>query len=271
MRRRWAGILVGLLGAALFASLVYTVVSERKQPGEIPGDGAILSLGVLDKSYLIGTTKGLLRSTDGIHWKREKRFGNGPVLLSTRDSEAVLVSDGISEKTSDFKTFEPAVGAFLESVAIYLDDEGNAYLAEKDRKVALSTPDRGIQRVPIKRGPKEVVAIAGIPGDPVTLFLGGLRSGFWRSSDGGVSWRHVLKTPTRAIVVDPYDERRVLIGTAGGIFLSEDTGKTWKYTSMREPIESLSEFRGRFFAVTGDRRIMVVDNELSKWKPLVEE
>jgi photosystem II stability/assembly factor-like uncharacterized protein len=67
----------------------------------------------------------------------------------------------------------------------------------------------------------------------VTICVGTLGQGIWRSSDGGETWqrvRHGLysESAVRALAVHPRDARILYCGADSGIYRSEDGGEHWE-------------------------------------------
>jgi hypothetical protein len=246
-------------------ALVVALVSSRSLSGSVPGEDPVLSLGVVDKGFVVGTTKGMWVSSDARVWHRSARFHRDRTLAASVNGKIFTVSRGVVEETSDLETFEPAVGAVLASVAIATDPKGDVFLSNGSQ-VTLSTPDSGLQSVPIVRGPKEVIALAAAPGATVTVYAGGLSSGMWRSIDGGLRWRRMLETPTRALMVDPADPKRVFLGTAGGLLVSTNRGVGWKFTDMRLKVEAIAAEGADYYVLTDDRLIYRSKNGIKDWK-----
>src|SRR5947207_7556830 len=84
----------------------------------------------------------------------------------------------------------------------------------------------------------------GVPGDPLTWYVGASAGGVWKSSDGGLSWKPIFDDqPTQAIgalAVAPSDPSVIYVGSGeaniggnvvlgNGIYKSEDAGKTWQH------------------------------------------
>lgn len=247
-------------------AFVAAFFSLRKLEGAIPGEAAILNLGVIEEGYLVGTSDGLYRSSDAKTWTLVKAYSKGRVLVASNADKAFIHHDRLLFETEDLRSFDPHFGAVQPAVAMAVDKEDNVYLAEKATRFALITSDRSLQTVQAIRGPKEVLAIEGIPGDPVVVLAGGLTSGFWRSLGGDSPWTHILRTPTRAILADPNVVDRIFIGTAGGVLYSKDEGFKWAFTEMRLPVEALAEFGGRYYAVTEDRLVYVSKDGLKDWR-----
>ncbi len=103
------------------------------------------------------------------------------------------------------------------------------------------------------------------PATPPTLYTfqgAGGDNGFWRSTDGGVSWaRHPLPEGTGgprsqdgySVDVDPYDGRHVIAGfhEETGYTESHDGGQTWKVIHLDLGMASGVSWYG-FFIDTGD-------------------
>ncbi|MFL6193960.1 MAG: hypothetical protein ACJ75H_07290 [Thermoanaerobaculia bacterium] len=107
------------------------------------------------------------------------------------------------------------------------DDVGGVFLSP-DNGGTWARRNQGLALLP-------ALTMAVKPDDPDVLWAG-LRQGFFRSGDGGLSWvRTGFSTPafpTRdfpvvSIAVDSSDSSRVYALTGTGLFRSEDTGLTW--------------------------------------------
>lgn len=91
-------------------------------------------------------------------------------------------------------------------------------------------------------------AVAGIPGDPSTYFLGSASGGVWKTSDGGETFRPTFDDqPVQAIgalAVAPSDQSIVWAGTGeawairdadvtgDGIYKSTDGGESWTHMGL---------------------------------------
>lgn len=254
-RKRWPRVLAALLGLVILGSIVGAFLNARYLEGAVPGEAPILGLAVTEDGFLVGTGKGLFGSTDGRTWRRPKGTAGVKALVTNGSSGAFALMDDVLLTSEDLIEFRPFVGTVQSGVAIATDDKDNVYVAEDATTIVLYLKEGGIRRARPEGGPLEIVALDAISGEPVTLFAGGLTSGFWRSATGGSKWRHVLKTPVRAVVVDPEDPKRVFIGTAGGVLYSKDGGLKWAFSEMRSSIEAITAARGRIWVVTQDRLI----------------
>ncbi|HLF70449.1 MAG TPA: hypothetical protein VI541_05775 [Actinomycetota bacterium] len=256
---------MALILASFAAALGWVLLDSRRVVGSVPGDAPILGLAAVKSGFAVATEKGVYFSSDGETWSKVAKFGSKPSLATSGADDAFIWSDRILAKTSDLATFDVGAGSLLPAVAISVDSAGNIYVAEDPRHYALVGPDGGLQRITAGPGPQDVIAIAGIPGEPVTLLVGGLNSGLWRSTDGGLHWRQILLTPTRALLIDPSNAKKVLLGTAGGVLYSRDGGLRWFFSDLRSSVEALSASGGRFYALTQDRLLYSSEDGIQGW------
>ena len=90
-------------------------------------------------------------------------------------------------------------------------------------------------------------AAAGIPGDPLTYYVGAASGGVWKTTDGGINWRPVFDDePVQSIgslAIARSDANIVWAGTGEahirshisigqGVYKSMDAGKTWKLMGL---------------------------------------
>jgi photosystem II stability/assembly factor-like uncharacterized protein len=92
-----------------------------------------------------------------------------------------------------------------------------------------------------------VSAVAGIPGDPTTYYIGTPEGGVWKTTSGGTTWKPIFDgehVPSiGAVAVAPSDHDVVYVGTGNqsgwsftpgnGIYKSVDAGKTWTNIGLR--------------------------------------
>jgi len=91
-------------------------------------------------------------------------------------------------------------------------------------------------------------AVAGVPGDPNTIYLGHSSGGLYKSTDGGMTFDAIFdkgrSTSIGAIAVAPSNPRVLYVGTGegfprntaalgDGVFGSSDAGRTWKPLGLR--------------------------------------
>lgn len=95
-----------------------------------------------------------------------------------------------------------------------------------------------------------VVAVAGVPGQPLVYYHGATGGGVWKSEDGGLSWNNISDGYFRtgsigAIGVAPSDPNVIYVGTGesclrndishgDGVYKSEDAGKTWRNVGLEQ-------------------------------------
>ena len=91
-----------------------------------------------------------------------------------------------------------------------------------------------------------VSAVAGIPGDPTTYYIGTPEGGVWKSTSGGTTWKPIFDAQhvpsIGAVAVAPSDHNIVYVGTGNqsgwsftpgnGIYRSADAGKTWTHVGL---------------------------------------
>jgi len=120
-------------------------------------------------------------------------------------------------------------------------------------------------------------AVAGVPGDPRTIFLGHSSGGLYKSTDGGLTFAAVFSAGTStaigAVAVAPSDPRVVVVGTGegfprntaavgDGVFASKNGGKTWRSIGLRQ-----SEHIAKIAIDPRDPRVILVAALGPEWSP----
>jgi hypothetical protein len=251
VRRRWPLALTAALLLLISGALVAVIITSRTIVGAVPGRSPILGMAALDDGFLVGTSRGAFVSRDGVTWSGVKNFSRSETLVADGRTQGLVLSAGTVWSTRDLSAFDKRsqVGRGV-AMAVAADD--SVYVV-KDPAHVLRISGNQTQQLAFSTGPEEILSLASV--DAGSLLAGGLTSGLWESRDGGVTWRRLLQTPTRAIMGDPVSEKRIFIATAGGILVSNDEGRRWRFTGMRMPVEALAEAAGRFFALSTDRLV----------------
>lgn len=251
--------LVGLLSLAL----VFAFVSRRRGEGAVPGGAPILSLAASEKGFLAGTADGLWVSPDGYEWVRHPEFASGRVVVGAEEGVAVAASARALSIIETSQRASIVAKSPANPSAVVPGQGGDVYVATGEGRF-YRISDATILPVRGEGGPPEVLALDE---DEGTLYAGGLVSGLYRSRDLGDTWTKILATSLTAILVDPDDTRRILIGTAGGVLITEDSGDSWNFSEMRSSISGLSARHGDFFAL-GDRFLFRSADGDRDWKPV---
>ncbi|TLP77304.1 WD40/YVTN/BNR-like repeat-containing protein [Maribacter sp. ACAM166] len=94
------------------------------------------------------------------------------------------------------------------------------------------------------------IAIAGIPGDPMTTYIGAASGGLWKTTDAGITWKPIFDdqnvSSIGSLAITPTNPDIVWVGTGetfiirpahamgDGIYKSIDGGKTWKNMGLEK-------------------------------------
>jgi hypothetical protein len=268
--RRSPVLLVGgLLVALLSGGFVVALLSEGRIEGSVPGGDPVLGLAAVPAGFLVGTASGAVASPDGRRWRETSLPGapRGRVLVAAADGRAVAVAGGRLYEGDGLDDFRRRSLAPRDATALAAGGDGEILVATQGGRLVRVGGD-ATQDVPLGPGaPREILALAARDGG---LYAGGLSSGLWQSVDGGRQWQQLLKTPIRAVLADgPVGAGRLLLATPGGILVSADDGRSWRFTELRIATEGLSASGGAFYALTSERVVYHSADGEGSWSPLV--
>jgi photosystem II stability/assembly factor-like uncharacterized protein len=101
------------------------------------------------------------------------------------------------------------------------------------------------------------------PRQPGVFYLGSDRDGVFKTADGGRSWTQILNRGAQHIALDLGRSGRLAAGTAPGVFVSTDDGRTWKDLSTQLPTRN-----NGIPAFAGDRLLVGTSGSGVFWMPL---
>ena len=264
LRRRHRGIqFVGVgVSVLLLAALVLVILSSGRVQGSIPGSDSILSLAAIPPGSLVGTTGGVLQSPDGKTWLAATNIPREPVTVASDGTTSYVLAGGTLKSTRDLRRFG-TLATGVTGTVIAPGPDATVYVA------AGRSIDRvasgGVQLPPLPGAPAPGVFSMAVVGDRPGSVLVGAIGGLWRTDDAGRSWQRILGTPSQAVLVDPSNPQRILLGTPGGVLVSGNGGLQWHQTEMRKDVHGLSQAGGRFFAVTTERLVYGSNDGTSGW------
>ncbi|MES2269366.1 MAG: glycosyl hydrolase [Pseudomonadota bacterium] len=173
------------------------------------------------RAIFAGAERGLFRSADsGSRWDRVDCALNDYAVWKLVASE------------SDPKVIYAGTGSPTRSILFRSRDGGASW-----ERTPLEMPERcaGVSR-------PRMLAIAIDPDDANDVMVGVEEGGYFRSRDGGDSWKrldteweqHPGNSDVHDIVIMPGDPKVILVLTVVSLFRSTDDGKSWTYMNARD-------------------------------------
>lgn len=231
-------ILAACVLAALGVGLAAALFNERRIEGAIPVRTPVLSLAVTEEGFFAGTAGGLLVSPDGVRWRRSTGSSSERTILASGEFLAAAIGDALYRVEGLEGVERIGELPFLPSALAGSDSRIYA-LAPHGRLTVVHPGEFDVS----EDGPDGMRYLAA--GDGV-LYAAGAGDGVWLF-DG--RWTKLLDTPATSVLADLDRPGRVLIGTAGGVLVSGNGGRSWRFTGLREPTEALASHREAFYAV----------------------
>ena len=172
-------------------------------------------------------------------------------------AEYILTSEGLPAGASIYaaRTVVLPTGVDQFEASVEVDIDNNVDEASENNNVATalySNPAPNVGRW-ISIGPRRMTdsgrhgypwpdstgrlsAIAIVPNDPNTIYVGAKSSGVWKTTNGGATWRSLTDSlPTlsvAALALDPANANRVfMVSGNDGVFRSSDGGTSWSQIS----------------------------------------
>jgi hypothetical protein len=277
-RRPLSLFILAALLLLLGTAAVVVIFGERRLEGSILGRAPIHSLAVADAGFFVGTDEGLLVSEDGLNWARHRKLPRGePMVVGAGPFDPDRLANNVAFAVRGRLVYELEGSDALE--ARFGAGRGATALGISPNSLLIADSDGGVREVTAEGegsklgpgGPRQIQAIDGSAQPQAYVVAGGIGSGLWRATGTltteSVVWVRLLETPVTAVVVDPRNPDRILIGTPGGILLSESRGESWRFTEFRGSVSGLSERAGEFFVVS-DRLIYQSPDGDKEWAPL---
>jgi hypothetical protein len=256
---QWVGVGVSVL---FLGALILALLSTRRIQGSIPGSDSILSLAAIRQGFLVGTTGGLLESPNGRTWLAATNIPREPVSVASDGTASYVLAGGVLKSTKDLRTFG-TLATGVTGTVIAPGPGGSIYVAAGRSITRIASG--GAPLPPLAGAPVRDLLAMAVVGDKAGSVLVGAIGGLWRTDDAGGTWQRILGTPTQAVLVDPSNPQRILLGSPGGVLLSVNGGLQWHQTGMRQDVHGLSAENGKFFVVTRERVVYGSNDGVTGW------
>jgi photosystem II stability/assembly factor-like uncharacterized protein len=240
----WSYAVGALFLAAAIVSGVFLLARDKGQPGsEAPAsstglpdtpDYHSLLVAPSDPAHLLlGTHAGLYESRDGgRHWNEAALADQDAMNLARGSGGTVWTArhNVFAKSTDGGTTWSDVRPPGLPS----LDIHGFAVDPTKPQRLYAAVAGKGLYRS--ADGGRSFTRVSAEVGGAVMalaitpdgrIFAGDMEQGLLASSDGGTSWRVVLRAPVMGLAVNPADSNTIVAG-GPGILLSTDGGGKWR-------------------------------------------
>ncbi len=212
-------------------------------PGTLPEKAIISDLEVAPDGSVIlaATSAGLYRSADaGASWSKANGLPDQPVLEVAIAAGAAAVAYCTVRTTA--RDDQPWNGG------VWRSDDGGANWTRRSEGLSTRVGKTG-EPGPMTSNLKEIVVD---PRDANTVYVGDtawVSAGMYKTTDGGQSWQrtsqHVAGNmdygwirqwgpSVECLALSPARPDRVIFGTSGHVFLTDDAGKTWQQRYCRQ-------------------------------------
>ena len=212
------------------------------------------------------------------------------IFVSNNGGESWRVCPEVGELRDRFKwslPYSPEAGCVrgfaLHGSRVYAAVEVGGVLVSNDNGETWQLAE-GSDGNPDLEGPPEPFVYPDVhslevhPSSPELVYAptGG---GFYRSKDGGKTWKLFYDCYCRAVWVDPNDADHIILGPADGVDRngrieeSRDGGQTWSMASnglqvpwRRAMVERFFQTNGELFAVISNGQLMSASLSTLEWK-----
>ncbi len=200
---------------------------------------------VTPTTLYITTPFGIFRSADdGATWQEAtrgmKKWFVERMAIDRKDPSHLYAAgeDDIYASTNRGSLWTPLhVGAKeVRSIFQHLRDRSVLFAGTEDEGIRVSRNGGKTWGTAAGTEGSNILAFAS-SGDGKNIFAGGYKTGVWKSTDDGRSWKHVSDAlnieEIASLCVHPEDANHIYIGSHGeGLFESMDGGITWKFTGL---------------------------------------
>jgi len=182
---------------------------------------------------ILGTHYGLYVSTDGgRHWRFDALKGKDAMGLARPRGDTIwLTGHYVFKKSTDagatWSNVRPAGLPTLDIHAFAVDPRAPETLYAAVAGIGLFRSTDNGRSFSLVSGKRGGAFMALLVTDNGRILAGDYLRGLLESSDGGRSWKRIVRATILGLAVNPNDPKRVLASTAG-IALSTDEGKTWR-------------------------------------------